>query len=130
MQVRCNVYGLIHASSGIECLVEQDLLEVGGYVHYKDQDYVIVSVVESQGRWFANVVPEGQQPLRRWHPALPRPQVSAEEREPVETWRQRLDHTERKMQELHEEREHFGARLDRLMQMLELLTKDPEGPQH
>jgi hypothetical protein len=30
---------------------------------------------------------------------------------------------------LYEEREHFGERLDRLMQMLELLTKNPAGPQ-
>ena len=129
MQVRCNVYGLIHASSSVECLIERDLLEVGEYFHHKDQEYVIVSVVESRGRWSANVVPEGQRRLGRWHPALPRLQESAEEREPVETGRQRLAQAERKMQELHAERGHFGARLDRLMQMLELLTKDPAGPQ-
>jgi hypothetical protein len=129
MQVRCNVYGLSHASSSVECLIERDLLEVGEYFHHKDQEYVIVSVIESQGCWFANVIPEGQCRLGRWHPALPRPQESSEAREPVGTWRQRLAQAERKTQELHEERGQFGARLDRLMQMLELLTKDPEGPQ-
>jgi hypothetical protein len=129
MQVRCNVYGLIHVSSSVECLIERDLLEVGEYFHHKDQEYVIVSVIESQGCWFANVIPEGQRRLGRWHPTLPRPQDSAEEREPVETLRQRLAQAERKMQEWREEGGHFGERLDRLMQMLELLTKDPEGPQ-
>lgn len=129
MQVRCNVYGLINASSGVECLIERDLLEVGEYFHHKDQEYVIVSVVESQGRWFANVIPEGQRRFVRWHPSLPRPQDGTEERETVGTWHQRLIQAEHKMQVLHEERAHFGERLDRLMHMLELLTKDPEGPQ-
>ena len=59
MQVRCNFYGLMNASTGVECLIDRDLLEVGEYFHYKEQDYII-SVVESQGRWFANVVPEHQ----------------------------------------------------------------------
>ena len=129
MQVRCNVYGLINASSGVECVIEHDALEVGEYFHHKDQEYVIVSVVESQGRWFANVVPEGQRRFVRWHAAPPRAQDDTEERETVGTWRQRLAQAERKMQVLHEERAHFGERLDRLMHMLELLTKAPEGPQ-
>ena len=129
MQVRCKVYGLIHTSSSVECFIERGLLKVGEYFHHKDQEYVIVSVIESQGYWFANVLPEGQRRWGRWSPpALPHPQERAEARESVETLRQRLAQAERKMQEWHEERGHVGEHLDRLMQMLELLTKDPAGP--
>jgi hypothetical protein len=129
MQVRCNVYGLMHTPSSVECFIERDRLEVGESFHHKDQEYVIVSVIESRGRWFANVIPEGQRRFGRWYPALPRPQESSEAREPVETLRQRLAQAERKLQELHAERGHVGEHLDRLMQMLELLTKDPAGLQ-
>jgi hypothetical protein len=129
MQVRCNFYGLLNASSGIECLISRDLLEVGEYFHYKDQDYVIVSVVESQGRWFANVVPENQRRFMSRHLPPQRSLESGEEKEILQTWREHVARAERKLQALREERKHFGERLDHLMHMLELLTKESEGPQ-
>ena len=129
MQIRCNMYGLTNASSGVECSIDRDLLEVGEFFHYHDQDYMIVSVVESQGRWFANVVPENQ---RRF---MPRPlsphrtQVDVQDRETLQAWREQVARAERKLQALREERIDFGKRLDYLMHMLELLTKEPEGSQ-
>lgn len=127
MQVRCHVYGLANASSGIECLIDRELLEVGEYFRYRDQDYIIVSVVESQGRWFANVVPEQQRPF------VPRRTAARlrEGREPDAAleWRTRLQQAERQLELLQAERQHVGERLDRLMHLLELLVKDPEALQ-
>jgi hypothetical protein len=127
MQVRCNIYGLTNVSSGVECSIDRNLLEVGEYFHYKDQDYIIVSVVESQGRWFANVVPENQR--RFMHLPPPRSVEGVEERETLQTWRKRVARAERRAQALREEQMHVGERLDHLMRMLELLTKESEGPQ-
>ncbi len=126
MQVRCNFYGLTNASSGVECLIDRDLLEVGEYFHYKEQDYIIASVVESQGCWFANVVPESQRRFLRRHLPSKRSLEGAGERETLQTWRERVTGAERKIQSLRQERVQFGERLDHLMRMLELLTKEPE----
>lgn len=126
MQVRCSFYGLTNASSGVECLIDRDLLEVGEYFQYREQDYVIVSVVESQGRWFANVVPESQRRFLRHYRPLPRSANGVGDRETLQTWRQRVERAEHKLQSLRQERAQFGARLDHLLGMLELLTKDPD----
>jgi hypothetical protein len=125
MQVRCNFYGLMNASTGVECLIDCDLLEVGEYFHYKEQDYIIVSVVESQGRWFANVVPEHQWRFVRRPVAPLRPREPAPEN--LDTWQIRALKAEEKVQALQEERLHLEDRLDRLMDMLELLTKGLDG---
>ena len=128
MQVCCKVYGLTNASVGIECALERDILAVGQCFQYNNRVYAIVSVVESQGRWFANVVPENQrQMLRR---PLQRRQDEAEHHESPEAWRQRVIETERKWHTLQEEQAQFGARLDHLMQLLEHLTKEPDAHQH
>jgi len=128
MQVCCKVYGLANTSLGVECALERDLLAVGQCFQYNNRPYVIVSVMESQGRWFANVVPENQhQVLRR---PLQRRQDEAEHRELPEEWRQRMIQAERKWQLLQEEYVQFGERLDRLMEMLEHLTKEPDAHQH
>ena len=129
MQVRCNIYGLTNASSGVECSIDRDLLEVGEYFHYNEQDYIIVSVVESQGRWFANVVPENQRRFRVPHLAAQRSPGDAAEQETLPTWRERVARAERKVQALQQERMHFGERLDHLMRMLELLTKESDSSQ-
>jgi hypothetical protein len=131
MQVHCKFYGLINASSGVECTIEQDQLEVGESFQYKDQEYIIVSVVESQGRWYANVVPESQRRFIRRSHLSPRRHKNGtiEAGETLESWRDRAIRAEHKVQGLCEEREHVGERLDRLMHMLELLTKGPAGPQ-
>jgi hypothetical protein len=126
MQVRCSFYGLANASSGVECLIDRDLLEVGEYFQYNEQDYVIVSVVESQGRWFANVVPESQQRFLRHYKPLPRSTHGVGDGETLQTWRQRVERAEHKLQSLRQERAQFGERLDHLLRMLELLTKDPD----
>lgn len=126
MQVRCNFYGLANASSGVECLIERDLLEVGEYFRYREQDYIIVSVVESQGCWFANVVPESQRRFLRQPSPLQRSAHGAGEGEALRTWRERVSQAEHKLQSLRQERAQFGERLDHLMRMLELLAKDPE----
>ena len=87
MQVCCKVYGLANTSWGVECALERDLLAVGTCIQYNNRVYVIVSVVESQGHWFANVVPENQrQTLRR---PLQRRQDEAEHHALPEEWRQR-----------------------------------------
>src|SRR6058998_4090683 len=100
MQVCCKVYGLTNASLGVECAFERDLLAVDKCFQYNNRVYVIVSVVESQGRWFANVVPENQrQVLRR---PLQRRQDEAEHRELLEEWHQRMVQAERKWQLLQE----------------------------
>ncbi|MCZ6874507.1 MAG: hypothetical protein O7G88_13425 [bacterium] len=126
MQVRCNFYGFTNASSGVECLIERDLLEVGEYFQYREQDYIIVSVVESQGCWFANVVPESQRRFLRQHSLPHRSAHGAGEGEALQTWRERVTRAEHKLQSLRQERAQFGERLDHLMRMLELLAKDPE----
>jgi hypothetical protein len=126
MQVRCTFYGLINASSGVECAIERDLLEVGEHVQCNDQDYIIVSVVESQGRWFANVVPESQRPFARQSPTAQRLRDSLQERAFLRAWRERVDQAEHELQILHEACGHVGERLDYLMHMLELITKEPE----
>ena len=127
MQVRCSIYGLMNASSGVECSIDRDLLEVGEYFHYQDQDYIIVSVVESRGRWFANVVPENQ---RRFMPPVSRQRFpgATGDQQPHENWRERAAQAERKVRALQEERAHVGERLDRLMHMLELLMKESDNP--
>ncbi len=126
MQVCCKFYGLVNASAGVECSVERDLLEVGEFFHCNNQDYIIVSVVESQGQWFANVMPDRRQFLR--HPrALQRLQNGLQEREALQVWRQRALQLEDKVQALHKERVHFGERLDRLMHLLEFITKESDG---
>lgn len=128
MQVRCKVYGLANASLGIECSLERDLLAVGQCFQYNDRVYVIVSVIESQGRWFANVMPENQrQMLRR---PLQRRQDDLDYREILEEWRQRVVETEHKWHLLQEEQAQIGERLDGLMAMLEHLTKEPDAHQH
>lgn len=128
MQVRCKVYGLANASLGIECSLERDLLAVGQCFQHNDRVYVIVSVVESQGRWYANVVPENQrQMLRR---PLQRQQTDVDSRTLLEEWRQRVIETERKWHMLQEEHTRLGERLDGLMAMLEHLTKEPDAHQH
>jgi hypothetical protein len=127
MQVRCAVYGLVNTSLGVECTLDRDLLTVGQCFQYHNRVYVIVSVVESQGRWCTNVVPENQhQRLRR---PLPRRQDEAPHRELLEEWRQRMVQAERRGQLLQEEHAQLGGRLDRLMKMLEHLTKEPEAHQ-
>lgn len=125
MQVRCSFYGLANASSGVECLIDRDLLEVGEYFQYNEQDYVIVSVVESQGRWFANVVPESQRRFLRHYRPPQRSPNGVDGGEILQTWRQRVERAEHQLQSLRQERAQFGERLDHLLQMLELLTKDP-----
>jgi hypothetical protein len=115
----------MNASTGVECLIDRDLLEVGEYFHYNEQDYIIVSVVESQGRWFANVVPEHQWRFVR-RPVTPsRPRESAPEN--LDTWQMRALKAEAQVQALQEEQMHMEDRLDRLMDMLELLTKGLDG---
>jgi hypothetical protein len=131
MQVCCKVYGFTNASSGVECAVERDRLEVGAYFHYNNRDYIIVSVVETQGRWFANVVPENQcQFMRRPVPLQQRRQDEVEKQDNLEEWRQRALQAERKWHALQAEQVQFGECLDRLMQMLEHLTKEPDAPRH
>ena len=126
MQVRCSFYGLTNASSGVECLIDRDLLEVGEYFQYKEQDYVIVSVVESQGRWFANVVPENQRRFLRHYIPSQRSVGGLSDGEALQTWRQRVERAENKLQSLRQERVQFGERLDHLVRMLELLVKEPD----
>ena len=128
MQVCCKVYGLANSSWGVECTLDRDLLAVGTCFQYNNRVYVIVSIVESQGHWFANVVPENQrQILRR---PLPRRQDEAQHHALPEEWHQRFMQAERKWQLLQEEYVQFGERLDRLMEMLEHLTKEPDAHQH
>lgn len=127
MQVRCKFYGLVNASAGVECSVERDLLEVGEFFHCNNQDYIIVSVVESQGQWFANVMPENQRQFLRPPRAFQRLQNGLQEREALQVWRQRALQLEDKVQALHKERVHFGERLDRLMHLLEFITKESDG---
>jgi hypothetical protein len=131
MQVHCKFYGLINASSGVECTIERDRLEVGESFQHRDQEYIIMSVVESQGHWYANVVPEFQRRFaRRPLPALRlHNNGHGAAQETLESWRERATRAEHKVQVLCAEREHFGERFDHLLQMLELLTKDPAGPQ-
>lgn len=126
MQVRCSFYGLTNASSGVECSIDRDLLEVGEYFQYNEQDYVIVSVVESQGRWFANVVPESQRRFLRHYMPPQRSTNGLGDGETLQTWRQRVERAEHQLQSLRQERAQFGERLDHLLRMLELLTKDPD----
>ena len=131
MQVCCKVYGLVNASSAVECAVERDLLAVGAALRHNDRDYLIISVVESQGCWFANVVPEYQRHLIRH--LLPS-QRRQEDGEPAEAggdeWRHRVAEAERKAQALQAEQQQFGERLDHLVHMLELLTKERDAPPH
>jgi len=128
MQVSCKVYGLANASLGIECSLERDLLAVGQCFQHNDRVYVIVSVVESAGRWYANVVLENQhQMLRR--PGQRR-HSDTDYREILEEWRQRVVETERKWHTLQEEHTQLGERLDGLMTMLEHLTKEPDASRH
>ena len=128
MEVCCKVYGLANTSWGVECTLERDLLAMGTCIEYHNRVYVIVSVVENQGSWFANVVPENQrQTLRR---PLQRHQDEADHHALPEEWRQRCTQAERQGHMLQEEHAQMGERLDRLMAMLEHLTKEPEAPQH
>src|SRR6059036_3494745 len=101
MQVCCKVYGLANTSLGIECALERDLLAVDKCFQYNNRVYVIVSVVESQGRWFANVVPENQRRLMRR--PMQRRQDEVEHQELLEEWRQRVVESERKWHTLQEE---------------------------
>ena len=128
MQVCCKVYGFTNASLGVECSFERDLLAVGQCFQYNNRVYVIVSAVESQGRWFANVVPENQRRLVRR--PVQRRQDEVEHQEILEEWRQRVVETERKWQTLQEEQAQLGERLDHLMKLLEHMTKEPDAHQH
>ena len=102
MQICCTVYGLVNTSLGVECTLDRDLLTVGKCFQYNHRVYVVVSVVESQGRWCTNVVPENQhQRLRR---PLQRRQDEAAYRELLEEWQQRIVQAERRGQLLQEER--------------------------
>ena len=128
MEVCCKVYGLANTSWGVECALERDLLAVGTCIQYNNRVYVIVSVVEHQGHWFANVVPENQrQTLRR---PLQRRQDEVDHRALPEELRQRLMQAECQWRRLQEEHTQMGERLDRLMAMLEHLTKEPDAHQH
>ena len=128
MEVGCKIYGLANTSWGVECALERDLLAVGVCIQYHNRVYVIVSVVEHQGRWFANVVPEHQrQTLRR---PLQRRQDETDHVTLPEEWRQRCMQAERQWHVLQEEHAQVGAYLDRLMAMLEHLTKEPDAHQH
>jgi hypothetical protein len=129
MQVRCTIYGLTNASTGIECAIEREQLDAGQSFHYQDQDYIIVSVVESQGRWSANVVPETQRRFLPWQPFSRRFPNETGDKEAAQAWHERLARAKRRLQELEEERQGFGARLDHLMGMLEKVTKESEGSQ-
>ena len=128
MEVCCKIYGLANTSWGVECALERDLLAVGRCIQYNDRVYVIVSVVEHQGYWFANVVPENQRQTRR-RPLQRRPDEADHHALPDE-WRQRCMQAERQRHMLQEEHAHLGERLDRLMAMLEHLTKEPDAHQH
>lgn len=128
MEVCCKIYGLANTSWGVECAFERDLLAVGTCFQYHSRVYVIVSVVEHQGRWFANVVPENQrQTLRR---PLQRRQDEADHHALPAEWRQRCMQAERPGHMPQEEHAQMGERLDRLMAMLEHLTKEPDAHQH
>ena len=128
MEVCCKVYGLANTSWGVECALERDLLAVGACIQYHNRVYVIVSVVEHQGRWFANVVPENQCQTRRR--PLQRRQDETDHVALPEEWRQRCMQAERQWHVLQEEHAQVGAYLDRLMAMLEHLTKEPDAHQH
>ena len=128
MEVCCKVYGLANTSWGVECALERGLLAVGTCIQYHNRVYVIVSVVENQGHWFANVVPENQrQTLRR---PVKRRQDEADHHALPEEWRQRCMQAERQWHLLREEHAQMGECLDRLMAMLEHLTKEPDAHQH
>jgi len=126
MQVRCTFYGLTNASAGVECAIERDLLEVGEHVQCNDKDYIIVSVVESQGQWFANVVPESLRPFTRRPLATQGLGDSFQQRAFLRAWQDRVAQVEHELQTLHKECGHVGERLDGLMHLLELVTKEPE----
>jgi hypothetical protein len=128
MEVCCKVYGLANTSWGVECALERDLLAVGTCIQYNNRVYVIVSVVEHQGHWCANVVPENQRQTRRR--PLQRRQDEADHHTLPAEWRQRGMQAERQWQIHQEEYAQMGERLDRLMAMLEHLTKEPEAHQH
>ena len=85
--------------------------------------------MESQGRWFANVVPENQRRFMSRPLSPHRTQQSVKNRETLQAWREQVARAERKLQALREEQIDFGKRLDHLMYMLELLTKEAEGSQ-
>ena len=128
MEAYCKVYGLANTSWGVECALERDLLAVGTCIEYNNRVYVIVSIVESQGRWCANVVPENQrQTLRR---PLQRRQDEADYHALPAERRQRCMQAERQRHMPQEEHAQMGERLDRLMAMLEHLTKEPDAHQH
>lgn len=128
MEVCCKVYGLANTSWGVECALERDLLAVGACMQYHNRVYVIVSVVEHQGCWSANVVPENQRQTRRR--PLQRRQDETDHLALPDAWRQRCVQAERQWHVLQEEHAQVGAYLDRLMAMLEHLTKEPEAHQH
>ena len=128
MEVCCKVYGLANTSWGVECALERDLLAVGTCMQYNNRVYVIVSVVESQGRWFANVVPENQRQTRRQ--PLQRRQHEANHLALPDEWRQRRMQTERQWHMLQEEHAQVGEWLDRLMALLEHLSKEPDAHQY
>jgi hypothetical protein len=128
MQVCCKVYGLANSSLGVECTLERELLTVGTCFQYNNRVYAIVSVVESQGHWFANVVPENQRQLLRR--PVPRRQDDPEPHVLPEEWHQRFMQAQRKWQMLQEEHAQMDERLVHLMAMLEHLTKEPDAHQH
>ena len=128
MEVGCKIYGLANTSWGVECALERDLLAVGTCIQYNNRVYVIVSVVEHQGHWFANVVPENQRQTLRL--PLQRRQDEADDYAFPEERPQRCMPAERQGPTLQEEHAHMGERLDRLVAMLEHLTKEPDAHQH
>lgn len=128
MQIRCKVYGLPTALSGHECTLERDLLTEGACFYYHDRTYIIVSVVESQGLWFANVLPEHYYRGARQLGGTTRPEDAPELLATSKATLQRLADAEQQLQALSEERLQCGARLDHLMALVELITKAPETP--
>jgi hypothetical protein len=128
MLVTCTFYGLRHSRAKVAFQVEREDLVVGEVFAFAGEHYVILSVVEGDGTYAANVAPEQSARARMLPRARPpSPGLSggpAKDRKPpseAETGHARLEACEAQLQCLLQARADELTRLGQLLQQFEHL---------
>jgi hypothetical protein len=126
MVVTCAFYGISNRTTKVTLEVERDTLEVGQTFTFEEENYVILSVFETEGTYHANVALE-QVHRSRLYPRSRPTTLSTLAFDPNGAWHQvqesalqtRLKATETRLQHLQRERDEMLRLLDQAIEQLD-----------
>jgi hypothetical protein len=131
MVVTCAFYGIVNRTTKVQLQVDREKLEVGQVFALGEDNYVILSVFETDGTYHANVALEHVHRSR----SLPRPKLPVSARvefdgnggrnhAPEATLQARLRAAETRIEHLQGEREEVLRLLDQAIEQLDRLHRN------